>query len=431
MKSIQPVSKALSFILHPNRRNFFIYSLGALFLKGVSFFLIPLYTNLLSTAEFGSYDLLRNFGSITEIVFSLGLLQLIYVEFFDKNQESKTKFISSFLSIYLLLSTILYIVLAIFMYLYGSLLLPGIKFALIVMVLLTTYLNFFQVMLITVMKLSFQALKVSILQVVLGCTNLALNIVLVYGLKTGIDGIILSTLIITILSCCFGVIYFRKQLLKFKISFSLSEAKNYLSFSFPFIPNVLSFWIMNSANRWILLNYSGLHEVGIYSAAARITAVFEPLLIEPFISAYTPVILSRFKEGIYKQEFLLRIISVPFIFMFIGYILQQLGGWVIGDAFQESLKLIIPLSVMYAFNLLAQSSALILIHKKMVNRMLLCVLAGSISCISISFILIPHFGSTGAVAGSLAGNIIWAGLVTISAMLVLKKSANTNNLMQN
>lgn len=421
MNGDNPISKSISFLLHPERRNFLIYTLGALFLKGVSFFLIPLYTNLLSTAEFGNYDLLRNFASVTEIILSLGLLQLIYVEYFDKNNVSKTRFISTFLSIYLVISTLLYLVLGVAVFFYGAFFLPGIKYSLVLIVLITTYLNFFQVMLITVLKLSFKAVKVSVLQVVLGCTNLVLNIILVYGLKYGIDGIIVSSLVVTILSCCYGVLLFRKQLKQFSISFSFDEAKHYLAFSLPFIPNVLSFWIMNSANRWILLNYSGIEEVGIYSVAARITAIFEPLLIDPFLSAYTPVILSRFKEGNYNQDFLKRIILIPIVFAAMGFVLQRLGGLVIGEAFANSLHLVIPLSVMYAFNLIAQSSALILINRRMVNVMLLCVVAGSISCIALNFVLVPVYGAMGSVLGTLAGHIIWAALVTITAIIVLKK----------
>lgn len=420
------LQKIYSFISHPDRRNFFIYSIGAFFLKGISFFLIPMYTNLLSAAEFGSYDLLRNFGSITEIVLSLGLLQLIYVEFFDKNQETKTKFISSFLSIYLVISGSLYVLVAVGMFFFSGLLFPGVKFILVIMVLITTYLNFFQVMLVTVMKLSLQAVRVTTLQVVLGCTNLALNILLVYGLKTGIDGIIISTLVITVMSCIYGMYLFSRQLKSFKISLNWSETKQYLKFSLPFIPNVLSFWVMNSANRWILLNYSGLDEVGIYSVAARLTAVFEPMLIEPFLAAYTPIILKKFKDGNYSQSFFWRTLLIPIVFCVAGFALQQLGNWVIGEEFAKSMILVIPLSIAYAFNLVAQSSALILIHKKMVNTLLACVIAGSATSILLNFALVPHYGSLGSVWGAVAGNATWAFMVTIFAILVYKKFRNNS-----
>ncbi len=83
------ISTFSAFIRHPSRKNFLIYGTGAFFLKGITFFLLPLYTNLLSATEIGHYDLLRNFAGITEILFSLGLLQLIYIEYFDHAENSK------------------------------------------------------------------------------------------------------------------------------------------------------------------------------------------------------------------------------------------------------------------------------------------------------------------------------------------------------
>jgi O-antigen/teichoic acid export membrane protein len=413
-----------TFFTHPDRRNFFIYSFGAFFLKGVSFFLLPLYTNLLTTDEFGSFDLLRTFGSVIEIIFSLGLLQLIYVEFFDKNQDSKKKFISTFISIYLVISSTLYVVTAVLLLFAGSFIFPGVSYLLVAVVLLNTYLNFFQVMLITVLKLSFRAVRVSVLQVTLGCANLILNIILVWALKQGISGIFYSSLIVTILSCFYGVYYFRKQLADFKLGFTKEELRHYLSLSLPFIPNVLSFWVMNSASRWILLAHSGLHEVGIYSVAARLTSIFEPLLIEPFLSAYTPAILKKFKEGNYTQGFIGRMIYIPVAFICAGGLLMFAGPWIIGGDFTGSILLILPLSVAFAFNLLAQSSGLVLIHTKKIKTMLWCVVAGALISVLLNLILVPEMGAMGSVIGTVSGNAVWALLIIFISFTELRKRQN-------
>ncbi len=408
------------FFQQTHRKNFLIYAFGAFFLKGLSFFLLPLYTNLLTPAELGNYELLRNFGSIIEIVFSLGLLQIIYAEFFETHKDSKTKLLSSFLSVYLVISTSLYILLAVVMAFAGFIILPGIKFALIALVMATTYLNFFQVLLITILKLSYQAVRVSVLQVVLGITNMALNIFLVFGLRIGIDGILSSSFVITVLSCAYGTWYFRKQLMNFRISFSWKEAKSYMAISLPFIPNVLSFWLMNSANRWILLNYSGIHEVGIYSAAARFTAVFEPLLMDPFMSVYLPVVFSNFRDGKYKQSFFWRIAIIPTVFVFFGLGMKWVGGMVVGPDFLDSLVLVVPLALSYSFNLIAQSSGLIMVYKKMVHRMLFCVITGSVVSIGMNFILVPEYGAMGSAIGTIAGNGVWAILVISNALFILR-----------
>lgn len=416
------------FLKQPQRKNFLIYALGAFFLKGISFFLIPLYTNLLSAAELGHFELLRNFQSVTEILLSLGLLQTIYAEFFEKNHESRSKLLGSFLSVYLVISSGLYILLAGFMFFAAGWAFPGIKFSLVVLVMMTTYLNFFQVILITVLKLTFQAVRVSLLQVILGCSNLILNVALVYFMRKGIDGILFSSFVVTLMCCLYGTWHFRVQVRRFRLTFSWTEARSYLLQSLPYIPNTLVFWIMNSANRWILLHESGINEVGIYSAAARLTAVFESLVMEPFMSVYLPYVLSSFRDGNYSQPLLWRVISFPALFLLMGTGIRFAGGLVIGDAFLDSMDLVIPLSLSYAFNLLAQSASLILIYRKMVNRMLLCVLAGSIASIAFNLIFVPEYGAMGSAFAIAGGNLIWSLVVMASSAQVFSKIRKETSL---
>lgn len=409
------------FLLHPDRKNFFIYSIGAFFLKGVSFLLIPMYTGLLSAAEFGSYDLLRTFGSVTEIILSLGLLQLIYSEFYARDSESKQKFLSAFISIYLNVSGVLYIILTTGLYFLSDQIFPGVSYLLVVMVMITTFLNFFQVMLLTVLKLSFQAMRVTMLQVILGVTTLLLNVLLVYALRIGIDGIIWSSLAVTVLSCCYGMYYFRSKLSGISFRLNRSQVRHYLRLGLPFIPNVLAFWIMISANRWILLHYSGLDEVGIYSLAFRLTAVFEPLLIEPFLAAYTPSVLRKFKDGDYSQGFVIRVSGILVFFFLAGWLLQQAGHWVVGEEFAASIALVPPLAIAYAFNLIAQSSALILVHKKKVFHLMICVVTGSIAGITLNFILVPSYGAMGSAASTAVGHAVWALAVLVLSLNLLNK----------
>lgn len=84
-----------------------IYGLGALFLKGISFFLIPLYTRMLLPQDYGNLELLNTFTSILEIICSLGLFNFLYMDFFHKDAEGKKQLINSLLSVYLVLSSLL------------------------------------------------------------------------------------------------------------------------------------------------------------------------------------------------------------------------------------------------------------------------------------------------------------------------------------
>ena len=64
-------------------KNFFIYSVGAIALKGISFFLLPVYTRVLTTSEYGQLDLINTFIVILATITGLGLNQVVFINYYQ------------------------------------------------------------------------------------------------------------------------------------------------------------------------------------------------------------------------------------------------------------------------------------------------------------------------------------------------------------
>ena len=402
-------------------KNFLIYSLGALFLKGISFLLIPLYTRVLTPGEFGNLDLLSTFSGILDVVLSLGLAQVVFIEFFHFDRNGKIDLINRVLSIYITLSTLLYLLIFLIAFMNYSNLFPGVSLLMILLSMSATYLTFFQSILLTVLRLQGKALRVTILQICLGCTGIILNVLFVYYLRIGIVGILISGFVSTLISFLYGWNLFNKQTGGFKFRFNKPEVMQYLLLGLPFIPNALSFWAMNSANRWILFNYTNIAEVGLYAVAIRFSSMFDPLVIQPFLNAYAPGTLKKIKEGNYHQPMLTISIITILVFTVIGLFLQFIGKMVIGEQFYNALPIIPVLAIGSSFSLIAQASSMILIYHKKVGLMLMAIVIGSASSILFNFILIKHFGGIGAAYGTAAGNAIWALSIIIFASIIRRK----------
>ena len=92
-------------------KNTIIVAIGQICTKFISFFLLPLYTALLSTKEYGIVDLLNTYISLLLPIIFLQIDQAIFRLLIDtrKNEDSKDKeeLISS--AIFLLLYNQLYI----------------------------------------------------------------------------------------------------------------------------------------------------------------------------------------------------------------------------------------------------------------------------------------------------------------------------------
>lgn len=392
-------------------RNFLVYSFGALFVKGISFFLLPLFTSMLSPEEYGMLDLLTTFSNLVDVTLSLGLFSFIYMEYFHVDTEGRRKLIRSVITIFLRISAVLYLitlVLSVWLFQWAS---PDLKSIWIILVLITNYLTFFQGLVILLMKIGKMAMHVTIYQVAYGVISILLNVYSVYVLTQGVDGIVWSNLVSVGLSFVYAIYYLYKHTGLFQ-SIDKTEMSRILKLSLPFVPNALAIWAMLSLNRWILLNYCSLYEVGIFSVALKFSSLFDPLIIQPFLSAYTPKTLERFAKGDYRQHLLNYGIGALAFFALSGLILRFIAGYMIDSTYFDALDLIIPLSLSGCFILMTSMSNIILVHKRKVNLILISVIAGTIANVGLTFLLVTNYDSMGAAWASIAGNVVWM-LVTL------------------
>ena len=75
----------------------FLYSLSNLFTKGINFIMLPIYTRILSQAQFGIYDYLIVIGNFVAVTVSFDITQGLfrYLPESETTTEEKTKYIST------------------------------------------------------------------------------------------------------------------------------------------------------------------------------------------------------------------------------------------------------------------------------------------------------------------------------------------------
>ncbi len=394
-------------------KNILIYGIGAVFLKGVSFFLIPIYTRILLPEEYGTLELLNTFSSILEIVFSMGLYQVLYVFYFHHDKGGRKKLIDSLISIYLFIPSILYLLTSIFLFFYYRSLFGDVKLLLVYLSVMAAYLNFYVSLFVMVLKLSHKAKAVTILQVNAGVINICLNIVLIYYFRVGIIGILISNLISILLLVSFATHMYFKKFKRFHFKVSKQQLKEYLTLSLPFVPGALAYWMLTSFNRWIVLHEVGLAALGIFSIAMRFGSMMEPLFIQPFLSAYSPRTLQRFSEKKYKQHLAILFPLAIILFLAMGFLAQWIAGFMVDETYWDALPLIPILLTAAAFSLLAQVTAMLLFYRKQVKKSFASILSGSIVGVVSSYLLAGSYGVVGVAYGLLIGNVVWASVMLL------------------
>lgn len=398
-----------SFLNGSLRRDFILYFVGGVFLKGLSFFLLPVYTRVFSPSEYGKLEMLQSLSSIVDILFTFGLAQLFFMEYIHcKSRQEKKELLDVIISLYSLFGTVFFSLTFVVLFYFGFSSDEGIDGAMLALILAATYLNFFQNLLITVYRLRLHVREITVFQAIVGAGNFILIVSLIWiGFKS-IVTVLVANLSVSMLTFLFGFSNYRK-VLQSGFSFSLTREKidKYLLPAMHFIPNLLAFWVINNVNRWIILEYSSQAEVGVYGIANKFGGLLEPLFVMPFASAYTPRALSALKEGAFKPFSVWNKLLVLAGFIIAGFALRYISNYFVGEKFQSGLTLIPILSASSFFYLLCNITSVQLLYARKTGYMLVAVVVGGAVVVLANFILVPHFGGLGAAIAALIGNAAW------------------------
>ena len=235
--------------------------------KILVFLLVPLYTSVLSTSEYGTYDLFVTTINLLVPIVTLNLSDAVLLFALDEKVDC-----SEVLSIGLKYS------------LYGffaSLLFLIINLAIDFFPAITLYWYYFPVLLLlTIINTLFTGFsrgidkvkETSISCIVCSATRIGCNLLFLLVLKWGLHGYFLANIIAMTTQIIY--LYISCELKKFinpKINGKLEkEMKNY---SMPLIMNNVGWWVNNSSDRYIVTWLSGISANGIYSVGYKIPSI--------------------------------------------------------------------------------------------------------------------------------------------------------------
>ena len=248
-------------------KNTVIVAVGKICTQFISFFLLPLYTALLSTEEYGIVDLLNTYMSLLIPVLFLQISQAVFRFLIDcrEDEESKKKLIStSLLTVFMqsILFLVIYLLIAKFIN-------NEYKYFLVLNVIATVFSNLF----LQISRGLGDNVTYSLGSLVSGTGTVILNVLFIAVFKLGAYGMLSSNLIDNIL--CVLFVFFRIKIYKFlKIKYySKNDIKKMWKYSIPLVPNQLSWWIINASDRLIITHILGIGLNGVYSAANKFSGV--------------------------------------------------------------------------------------------------------------------------------------------------------------
>jgi O-antigen/teichoic acid export membrane protein len=213
-------------------------------------------------------------------------------------------------------------------------------------------------------------------------------------------------------------------LVKKDLTLSLSRKwfTSSFKFGYPFIYAGLAFWLFGSMDRWMLISYASMDEVGIYSVAFKFSSIIL-FISTAFGMAWSPIsikIKTDYSQG-YKNIYADLLLVLLFFMLFCASVLSLFSGEIvqtlINDEYSKSAYPLIFLCFGVAIHTTGQITAVgISIEKK-------THLFGRVAWFSVflnfvlNWVLIPKYGSTGAALSTLVCHFF----VTVSYLYFTQK----------
>lgn len=282
-------------------KNIGVLALSNFATKLLSFFLVPLYTSILTTEEYGTYDLFATTVYLLVPILTLNIQDATIRFSLDKNYEKKD-IISISLDIFGKGLVILLVFSAVN---HVANLFPIFNDYLLVFVLMYIFQALVGIM--TAFARGCEKItEISIASVLGSVVFIGLNILFLVIFKLGLMGYFLSS----ILGNLSQVLYLTRvtqtwRYLRFR-GINKDTEGSMLKYSCPLIANTVAWWITNASDRYVVMWLCGTAANGIYSVAYKIPSILN-ILQSIFTQAWTLSAVKEFdpedKDGFFSNMY--------------------------------------------------------------------------------------------------------------------------------
>lgn len=272
-----------------------IYTVPAILSKGISFLLVPLYTRVLSPADYGSLELFLIFASIIYLLVALEVSQGV-ARFYSSEKDKRIKILYASTAFWFTIFA--YSVFFLLMFLFSDYLSEKImgqygmenEFR---AGLLFIWLNGILLYIQNQLRWELKSVHYFWVSASYALVTALASIYLAYIHGYGLYGILVGMTIGCLFSSVLGLFCLRKTI---RLVFSKVHLIEMLNYSFPLVFSVLAIWLTQYVDRIMINKLLSIHDVGIISVGYKISAAIG-LVTVGFQGAFSPLVLTHYKDA--------------------------------------------------------------------------------------------------------------------------------------
>ena len=390
-----------------------IYGVGHVAARGVTFLLLPIYTNLFSLSDYGIISLVYTFLGFMNVILHYGLDASLLKHYVPADIEERKSILTNAYASFLL-TTIVFVLLLVFFRSNISGLLFGNSFpSITIMVAGILFFDVLWSMHVLLLRAEGKPVFYTAVSFINVFLTLGLNILFVMYLKLGISGVLISNLITS--GCIFFITF---PIITHRISISTLSVKQWkrmMKFGLPFIPAGIFSMILELSDRYILSYLTNIETVGLYNAGYKL-GMLMMLVVMGFNMAWQPYFL---KKGKNEREYIAKVTTyvlsvLVFLWILIliwtdALVKLQFGEFTFfGDQYWASIQIVYIISLAYIFHalFLLQLPGVYLLDRSGLIAWIRGL--GAVSNIILNLLFIPEYGIVGAACATCISFILMA-----------------------
>lgn len=382
-------------------KNTAIFAIGSFSTKILNFLIVPLYTYVLTTGEYGRIDLFTTTISFMLPIITLSIQEAMIRYILGNEIEEKTV-VSNCWMVYVVGSLISVCLYPMYMFYFKTT-------AMAILFTGSLLLQAFNAMFEHYLRCIGKNVAYSLKGIVGTIITLSLNVVFLLVFKLGMMGYLYAGVISQIV----GVIYLLTvgrlgQKLTFRYV-SKETLKKMISFSVPLVPNSLMWWIMSAGDKYIINYFLGDSANGLYSLALKIPTIIT-LFYSIFFQAWQMSAIeennSESRRQFYENIFKLTNALLAGLIVCIIAGVKPLYVLVMSDRFSPAWIYVPILCISTAFNCQASFFGVVYTTSEKTSKAFITTALGAIMNLLFNFLLIKPLGLQGVAIGTCLGYVM-------------------------
>lgn len=382
-------------------RDVLIYGSGELLYRGAQFAVLPLYANSLSVSDFGLMTLLSVSITLVGMCINLGINNAVQRFYFDTDLSDSDRADVVSTGLIQLLSvgftTVLFGAVLLFFFHEPIEASYGITPLLAAIALATVVPEQVVVFVQDVIRLHFAPVRYMIVSIIRGLVGVLIGIALLRIFDLGVAGILLGTLLGSLLAIPIAMVAIRREL---HIRFNKPLWRDLFRFGYPYVITGSAYWLFGSIDRWMLASISSMEQAGLLSVGMKFASIVA-FASFAFGRAWSPFAFRLQAEDPAYRLKIARIMSAwCFLLSMVGLTVSLGGHWLLRVFTPPEYWAAAPVLSVTAGAIVLDGTTLVtamgMVFGKRPGLMAYGAWLAAAANFLMNLLLIPHFGAVGA-----------------------------------